>query len=171
MVGFGKIPQNLYKKIKPIFGNIIVYDPYLKEDIIRRYSLDQVSFLNLVRTSDIISIHCPFAEETYHLFSESQFQLMKHTSYIVNTARGSIIDITSLYQALKSRQIAGAALDVVEEEPPGMEYELAKLDNVIITPHIAYYSESSLKDVKYKTALNVARVLKGEKPKNVVNII
>jgi D-3-phosphoglycerate dehydrogenase len=168
-VGLGKIPQNLYEKVKPIFNNIIVYDPYIKEDVIKKYNFNQVSFINLLKTSDIISIHCPFVDETYHLFSDSQFQLMKHTSYIVNTARGPIIDTSSLYQAIINRQIAGAALDVWEEESIGMVYDLAKLDNVIITPHVAYYSESSQKDVKYKAALNVIRILSGEKPKHVVN--
>ena len=81
----------------------------------------------------------------------------------------SIIKTKDLYFAIKNNQIAGAALDVLEEEPPGMEYELVKLDNVVITPHAAFYSESSLKDLKYRTALNVLKVLNGEKPVNVVN--
>ena len=94
---------------------------------------------------------------------------MKPTAYIVNTSRGSIIDTTALYYALKNGQIAGAALDVLEQEPPGIEYEIANLDNFIITPHAAFYSESSLDDLKYKAALNLAKVLKGEAPQNVIN--
>ena len=169
LIGFGKIPQNLYPKVKALFGKIIVYDPYLKEDIIKKYNLTQSSFLNLIRTSDIISLHCPLTEDTFHLISEKQFQLMKPNAYIVNTSRGSLIDTTSLYQALKAGHIAGASLDVLEEEPPGIEYELVNFDNVIITPHAAFYSESALEDLKYKVALNVAKALKGEEQVNVIN--
>ena len=166
LVGFGKIPQNLYPKVLNLFGKILVYDPYLKKD---KYNLTSVSFHELVRTCDYISIHCPLIEETYHMFSESQFQIMKPNIYLINTSRGPIVDTKALYFALKNGHLAGAALDVLEEEPPGMEYELVKLDNVIITPHAAFYSESSLENLKYKTALNVAKVLRGEKPINVLN--
>lgn len=169
MIGFGKIPQNLYPKVKPLFKEILIFDPYINDEIINKYSLCMASFYEILRNSDYISIHCPLNNETYHMFDEREFQLMKPTSYIVNTSRGSIINSKSLYHALVYGHIAGAGLDVLEEEPPGLDNELLKLDNVIITPHAAFYSESSIEDLKYKTALNVLKVLKGEKPVNVVN--
>ena len=169
LVGFGKIPQNLYIKAKPLFGKIIAYDPYLSQETINKFNLSIVTFYQLIRTSDYISIHCPLVEETKHLFRESQFQLMKPTSYIINTSRGSIINTTALYNALINKQIAGAALDVLEQEPPGMNNALLKLDNTIITPHASFYSESSIIELKRKAALAVLKVLKGENPINVVN--
>lgn len=169
LVGFGKIPQNLYPKALNLFSKILVYDPYLKKDTRDKYNLTSVSFHEMVRTCDYISIHCPLIEETYHMFSESQFQLMKPNTYLINTSRGPIVDTKALYLALRNGHLAGAALDVLEEEPPGMECELIMLDSVIITPHAAFYSESSLRDLKYKTALNVVKVLGGEKPINVLN--
>jgi D-3-phosphoglycerate dehydrogenase len=169
IVGFGKIPQNLYPKVKTLFGNILIYDPYIPKNIVEKYSLNTTTFYNLLRNSDYISIHCPLVEETHHLFSIEEFQLMKPTSHIINTSRGPIINTKDLYQALNVGHISGAALDVLEEEPPGIDNAILKLGNTIITPHAAYYSESAIVDLKEKTALNVVRVLKGEEPVNLVN--
>jgi D-3-phosphoglycerate dehydrogenase / 2-oxoglutarate reductase len=169
LIGFGKIPQNLYSKAAPLFKEILVFDPYLKPENILKYDLKLASFYEVLRYSDYISIHCPSNESTFHMFDIREFQLMKPTSYIVNTSRGAIINTAALYQALTSGLIAGAGLDVLEKEPPGMDFELLKLENVLITPHSAFYSETSIKDLKYKTALNVLKVLKGEEAINVLN--
>jgi D-3-phosphoglycerate dehydrogenase len=169
LIGFGQIPQNLYHKVKYLFKEIFIFDPYIGESELKDYEVNQVTFFDIIRKSDYISIHCPYTEESHHLFDERQFQLMKHTAYIINTSRGKIINSEALHSALQNRQIAGAALDVLEKEPPDSEFNLAKLDNVIITPHISFYSESSLKSLKYQTALNVVKILSGEKLKNVVN--
>ena len=94
---------------------------------------------------------------------------MKPNCYIINTSRGPIINTAALYHAIINNHISGAGLDVLEKEPPGIDYELIKLDNVIITPHAGYYSESSLIDLRKKSALNVLKVLKEGRPENVVN--
>ncbi|MGM0365610.1 MAG: C-terminal binding protein [Actinomycetota bacterium] len=169
IIGFGKIPQNLYPKIESLFGRILVYDPYLSQDIKESYHLEMASFYGILHNCDFISIYCPLNDSTYHMFGLREFQLMKPTSYIINTSRGAIINIAELYQALRSSHIAGAGLDVLEQEPPGMDNELIKLDSVIITPHAAFYSESSIEDLKYKTAQNIVKVLKDKSPQNVVN--
>lgn len=169
LIGFGKIPQNLYYKVKNIFKDILVYDPYIPREVIEKFNLHLASFYEVLRYCDFISIHCPLNENTKHMFSLREFQLMKSTAYIVNTSRGAIINTQDLYQALNTGLIAGAGLDVLEKEPPGIDFELLKFDNVIITPHAAFYSESALEDLKYKTALNVLKVLKGERPINIVN--
>lgn len=169
IIGFGKIPQNLYPKIKPMFGKILIYDPYLDPKLEDKFGLETASFYEILRNSDFISIYCPLNDSTYHMFGLREFQLMKPTSYIINTSRGAIINTIELYQALISGHIAGAGLDVLEKEPPGMDNELIKLNNVIVTPHAAFYSQSSIEDLKYKTALNVVRVLKDNNPQNVVN--
>ncbi len=169
LIGFGKIPQNLYPKVAPLFGKVLVYDPYIDEDVRERYQLEMASFYQILHNSDFISIYCPLNESTHHMFGLREFQLMKPTSFMVNTSRGAIINTAELYQALKSGHIAGAGLDVLEQEPPGMDNELVKLDNVMVTPHAAFYSESSIQALKYKTAQNIVKVLKDSSPQNVVN--
>jgi len=169
IIGFGKIPQSLYSKVLPLFKNILVYDPYVKEEFIKEKNINISSFYKILRNSDFISINCPLNDDTYHMFDEREFQTMRLNSFIVNTSRGGIINTEALYKALVNGQIAGAALDVLEKEPPGMDLELLKLDNVIITPHAGWYSETSIEELKYKTALNVLKVLKGEEPINVIN--
>ena len=170
LIGFGKIPQNLFIKAKNFFKEIVVYDPYVPKEIVTKFNLRIATFYEVLRSSDFISIHCPLNDTTKYMFSLREFQLMKKTAYIINTSRGGIINTKDLYQALNSGLIAGAGLDVLEKEPPGIGFELTKFDNVIITPHAGFYSESALEDLKYKTAFNVLQVLKGEKPINVVNL-
>ncbi len=171
LVGFGKIPQNLYPKVKILFNSVIVYDPYLKDDIINRFNLNIVNFYDLLKNSDFISIHCPLVEETKHLFDFQEFNLMKKTAYIINTSRGAIINTPALFKALKKKNIAGAGLDVLEQEPPEIDDRILKLENAIITAHASYYSESSLINLKRITARNVVEILKNENCENIVNKI
>ena len=128
-----------------------------------------VTFYSLLKNSDIITIHCPLTDKTRYLFDANQFYLMKKTAYIINTSRGPLINTASLYLALKNNLISGVALDVLEQEPPGIDNELLKLNNTIITPHAAFYSEAALSKLKKLTALNIVNVLKGEEPINVIN--
>ncbi len=169
IIGFGKIPQNLYSKVCNLFKEILVYDPYVDHKIIKKYDLDMVNFNKILELSDFLSIHCPLNKETYHMFGQGEFNHMKSKAYIINTSRGPIIDSEALYQALVNNSIAGAGLDTVEGEPLDKDDRLLKLDNVIVTPHIAFYSKSSLAKLQYTTALNVLKVLEGKKPINVVN--
>jgi len=169
LIGFGKIPRNLFEKVKNIFKEIKVYDPYLVPEDIKGLGIKNASFYEILRSCDFISIHCPLNESTKHMFSLREFQLIKPTAFIINTSRGGVINTAGLYQAINSGLIAGAGLDVLEKEPPGMDFELVKLDNVIITPHAGFYSERALEELKYRTALNVFKVLNGEEPVNVVN--
>lgn len=171
LVGFGKIPQNLYPKVKTLFKSVIVFDPYIKEETVNRFNLELVTFYSLLRNSDFISVHCPLTEETRYMFDMNKFYLMKKSAYIINTSRGPIINTSDLYQAIKNRIIAGAGLDVLEQEPPGIDNEILKLENTIITPHASYYSESSLINLKRLTARNAVKVLKNETPLSMVNKI
>ncbi|MDD3776383.1 MAG: C-terminal binding protein [Actinomycetota bacterium] len=169
IIGFGKIPQNLYPKVKALFGKVLIYDPYVSQEIKDQFGLEMASFYEIIHNSDFLSIYCPLNDSTFHMFDQREFQMMKPTSFIVNTSRGGIINTEALYLALIHGHIAGAGLDVLEQEPPGIDNELVKLDNVIVTPHAAFYSESSIEDLKYKTALNIVKVLKDDNPQNVVN--
>ena len=129
---------------------------------------ERVEFDELVRISDYISIHTPLVAATHHLFNADVFRRMKPTAYLINTARGPIVDEAALARALDEKQLAGAALDVMEQEPPANS-PLFGRDNVILTPHTSFYSEESLVDLQTKAAEEVLRVLTGRPARNPVN--
>lgn len=152
------------------FGlNIITYDPYIDPEIPGRLNVKLVSFEELLAESDYISIHCPLTKDTRYLFGEKQFKAMKPGALLINTARGPIVNEAELVKALEDGQIAAAALDVVENEPIDSNSPLLKMDNVIVTPHIAWYSEDAITVLQCSVAEEVVRVLKGGLPKNLVN--
>ncbi len=168
LVAFGQIPQLVAPKAKSFGMRVVTYDPFVPDEVLSRAAVERVEFDELVRISDFISIHTPLMPATHHLFNADIFSRMKRTAYLINTARGPIIDETALAQALDMKQIAGAALDVMEKEPPGSS-PLFGRDNVIVTPHTSFYSEESLVDLQTKASEEVVRVLTGQAPKNPVN--
>ena len=168
LVAFGQIPQLVAPKAQAFGMQVITYDPYVSDEVLKRANVRRVELDELIRTSDYISLHCPLTPETKHLFSAEAFQKMKRSAYLVNTARGPVIDEAALAQALDQKLIAGAALDVMEKEPPGTS-PLFGRDNIIVTPHTSFYSEESLVDLQTKAAEEVARVLTGQAPRNPVN--
>jgi D-3-phosphoglycerate dehydrogenase len=123
----------------------------------------------LLKESDIITVHAPLTKETKGMFGSEQFKIMKSSAYLINTARGGLIKDNDLAQALKEEEIAGAGLDLLEDENVNSHHPLINLENVIITPHAAFYSEQALKDLQYKAVQEVIRVLTGERPKSCVN--
>jgi len=166
LFGLGRIARAVAQKASGFGFKIIAYDPYVsKVDSAIRL----VEFSQLLSDSDFISIHSPLTNETRHSFKENELKKMKKTAYLINTARGPIINEEALYKALKKRWIAGAALDVMEKEPPDWENLLPKLDNLIITPHISFYSEESYVELKTKVAEAVCSALKGKLPRAFVN--
>lgn len=168
LVGFGGIPRMVAPKAQAFGMRIVAYDPYLSEDAFLAAGVARVEFDELLKTSDYISIHSPLTAATHHLFDAGAFSRMKPTAYLINTARGAIVDEAALGQALDRKQIAGAALDVMEKEPPEAS-SLFGRDNMIITPHISFYSEESLVELQTKAAEEVVRVLSGQTPRNPVN--
>src|SRR5713101_7507442 len=168
LVAFGQIPQLVAPKAQAFGMQVITYDPYVSDEVLKRANVRRVELEELIRTSDYISLHCPLTPETKHLFSTDAFQKMKRSAYLVNTARGPVIDEAALAQALDQKLIAGAALDVMEKEPPGTS-PLFGRDDIILTPHTSFYSEESLVDLQTKAAEEVVRVLTGQAPKNPVN--
>ncbi len=169
LVGLGRIPSLVAKKMSGFGMNILAYDPYAKEDYARSQGVTLVDFDTLIERSDFVSVHCPQTEETTHLFNKEVFTRMKKTAFLINTARGPIVDQTALIEALKSGEIAGAGLDVFEQEPIEKDSELLKMDNVIATPHCAWYSEQAITTLQRKIAEEVINVLKGNKPFNCTN--
>ena len=168
LVAFGQIPQLVAPKAKAFGMRVVTYDPYIPDDVLKRAGVERVEFDELVSISDYISIHTPLMPATHHLFNADVFSRMKPGAHIINTARGPIIDEAALAQALDQKKIAGAALDVMEKEPPGSS-PLFGRDNIIVTPHTSFYSEESLVDLQTKAAEEVVRVLTGQAPKNPVN--
>jgi D-3-phosphoglycerate dehydrogenase len=171
IIGFGRIGRTVAEKAKGLGMKIMIYDPYVSPDVIRDFSTVYLftDFETLVKNSDVISVHCPLTKDTYHLINEEILKLMKKDAYIINVARGAIIDEKALYKALKEGWIAGAALDVYEMEPPPPDNPIFELDNVILTPHIAWYTEESMARLANSVADEAIRILKGEIPVNVVN--
>ncbi len=171
LVGLGRIPSLVAKKISGFGMRILAFDPYMTPEAARERSAELVDFETLCRESDFISIHCPLTDSTTHLFDEKAFALMKKTAFLINTARGPVIEEQALIQALKSGKIAGAGLDVFENEPISQESELLRMDNVIATPHCAWYSEEAISTLQRKVAEEVVNVLGGNPPFNRTNKI
>ena len=169
LAGYGKIGRLVMSKAQAFGMNVIVYDPYVPAEAVAERGGRKVDFDTLLRESDYISIHAPLTPETHHLFNEAAFRKMKPTAVIVNTSRGPLIDTAALARALREGIIAFAGLDVLPSEPPAQDDPLLDLPNVILTPHVAFYSEESLVELQTKATQEVARVLTGRMPLNVVN--
>ena len=136
---------------------------------IQQHGAQKVSFSELLATSDFITIHAPLTAETQCMFSDAEFRAMKPTAFLINTARGGIVDTAALTTALQNGTIAGAGLDVLETEPPDQNEALLTLDNVVVTPHAAFVSEDAILELEVTAATCVAQVLTGQLPESVVN--
>jgi len=170
LYGFGRIPRDVTRMLSGFSLNIIAHDPYVPEEVFKQAGVTPVSFDQLIEESDYISLHAPLTETNQEIFNADVFKRMKPSATFVNTARGGLVDAQALYDALKNNEICMAALDVFTVEPPvGIELEITKLPNALVTPHVAYYSEDALTDLLVKGAQEAARILKGEMPKNLVN--
>ena len=170
LVGFGRIPQLMTPKAQAFGLRVIAYDPHVPQEVFTAAGVTSVDFPDLIRTSDFVSIHAPLMPETRGLFAAAVFRQMKPTAYLINTARGPIVDEQALAEALDAGHLAGAALDVMGQEPPAGSPLVGRRD-VIITPHTAFYSEESLIELQTKAAQEVVRVLSGEAPLNPVNVV
>lgn len=136
LIGFGAIGKLITPLLKAFGSKIIVYDPYVNSEAIREFGLEPVGFDELLTSSDIVSLHARVTPETRGMMGKREFSLMKRGAYFVNTARGPLVDYAALYEALRTRYLAGAALDCFEEEPIPEGNPLLELENVTITPHI-----------------------------------
>ncbi len=170
VIGFGRISKMYIDKLKPLCDEIWVYSKFTHNEAIEEYGVKAKEFDEVVSCADYISIHAPLTEETRYLFNRDVFKKMKSSSYIINVARGALINEEDLIWALNEKEIAGAALDVLEQEPPCEENPLLKMDNVIVTPHAAWYSTVSQKRLQTAVAEDVVRVLSGRLPENLVNM-
>ncbi len=168
IVGFGRIGQAVYRRSRGFEMRVLAYDPPLKDLIAKTDGVEYAEMDRLLEESDFVTIHTILDDSTRHLFNAETFEKMKATAYLVNTARGPIIDEKALVEALRERKIAGAGLDVFEGEPE-MAHGLAELDNVVVVPHIASASRDTRNRMATMCAENAVAHLKREKAPNCIN--
>lgn len=170
IIGFGKIGSLVAKKCRYAFNmEILVYDPYVKEERVNEVEGRLVDLKILLKESDFVSIHTPLTNETKHLIGEKELKLMKPTSFIINIARGPIWDEKALAKALSEGWIRGAGTDVFEEEPPREDNPLLKIDNILLTPHMAALTKECVIRMATGAAKNVIDILSGKIPSSIVN--
>jgi D-3-phosphoglycerate dehydrogenase len=169
IIGFGRIGQAVAARAKPFGVTINAADPYVDPEIVRGAGAEPVSLAELLARADIVTIHTPLTPETRGLIDATALARMKPSAVLINTARGPIIDLSALAQALQDGIIAGAALDVVDPEPLVAGSPFYGMPNVILTPHSAYYSERSVDVVRRETLLEALQVLRGKRPRTVAN--
>ncbi|MHA1410721.1 MAG: C-terminal binding protein [Candidatus Odinarchaeia archaeon] len=171
LISFGKIGRRVSSIMQAFGFRVIAYDPYLPMEVFLEEKVKRASTLQeLLENADIVSIHCPLTSETINLIDEEQFRIMKPGAILINASRGGIVNEKALYEALIKGRIAGAGLDVMVNEPPDSGNPLFNLDNIVITPHVAFYSEEAMEEVRVKAANEVVRVLIENKlPVNLLN--
>ena len=179
IVGLGRIGTALALRAKAIGLEVAFHDPYLPDGSDKALGVRRVDNLDdLLRQSHLLSLHCPGNEETAGLINARAIDLLPDGAYLVNTARGSVVDAPAVIEALAKGKLAGAALDVLPQEPPPKEDPVLKAwlnpehpahDRLLLNPHGAWYSEEGMADARTKACINVRRVLFGEAPRNVVN--
>ncbi|MBM4449025.1 MAG: dehydrogenase [Chloroflexi bacterium] len=168
-LGVGNIGHEMFKLAKPFGMRHIAYDPYLKQKDVDEVGVKLVDMDTVLSESDFLNISCPLNEKTRHLVGEKELKKMKPTAFLINTARGPIIDEAVLLRALRERWIQGAALDVFEQEPTPPDNPLFKLDNVIVTAHAMAFTDEFLNAVWEIIAKQITQLMHGEKPDGIVN--
>jgi glyoxylate reductase len=170
IVGAGRIGAAVARRAKGFNMKILYYDVVpMPPEVEKEVGARRVDLETLLKESDFVSIHVPLTKETYHMINEERLRLMKKTAYIINNARGSIIDEKALYKALKEGWIAGAALDVFEQEPTPVDNPLLKLENVVVAPHIGSASFETRSRMAEMVAENLVAFFQGKVPPNLVN--
>lgn len=175
IVGLGRIGQATVLRAAPLFGGVVACDPYISETVFAKFRVEQADLRTLLQVSDVVSLHVPLIRnvpgyaDTYHLIGEPELKAMKESAYLINTARGAVVDTDALIKALQEKWIAGAGIDVLELEPPASDSPLLKLDNIILTPHSAYRSEESMARCRTIVAEEIVRVLQGGEPRSLLN--
>jgi len=169
IIGCGNIGRMTAEKARCFNLKLLGYDPYVDKSLTDKCGIKMVSMPELLKESDYVSVHTFLNKETYHLIGEKEFKQMKPSAYFINTSRGAVVDEPALIKALQENEIAGAGLDVFEQEPIDPNNPLLKMDNVIVLPHSASYSEVAFRRLRRSVGQEAARVVSGHWPKNVVN--
>jgi D-3-phosphoglycerate dehydrogenase len=168
IVGMGNIGTRVALRARAFEMPLLVSDPYIPASHVTALGGRLVALDELVAESDFVTLHCPHNRETRHMLGERQFSLMKSSACLVNLARGGVVDEEAMYKVLRDRRIAGAAIDVMETEPPRKDHPLLRLDNVLMTPHIGGSTREATRRGEWGAAEEVVRVLEGKAPRNPV---
>ena len=169
IIGFGRIGQIVAEKSKAFGLNVLASDPVVSPEVVSKFGATLVPMDELLRESDFVTLHAPLIPDTFNLIGPNELSLMKKDSFLINAARGPLIDEDALYKALTGGDIGGAGLDVMVDNVPPTDHPLLTLENIIVTPHIAFFSQESTLELEQRAAKEVVRVYKGEMPDNLVN--
>src|SRR3954452_24248180 len=168
-LGIGNIGAELFRLAKPFDMKFIAHDPFADKKVAEELGIELVSLEDVFRRADILSVSCPLTPETHHLVNAERLALMKPTAYFINTARGPIVDQKALTRVLEEKKIAGAGLDVLEQEPPDPDDPILKLDNVILAPHALCWTDQCFAGNGAADVKAVLDVQHGREPRVVVN--
>ncbi len=169
IVGFGRIGRAVAAHAESLGMNRLTYDPYVSRSSAMDVGAILVDYATLLRQSDFLTFHTPLSTETRHLLGQREIAQMKPSAVLINTSRGAVIDTAALAKGLQEGRLAGAGLDVFEQEPLKANHPLRTAPNTILTPHVAWYSEEATQTLKRRVAEEVARVAQGEWPRSLVN--
>jgi D-3-phosphoglycerate dehydrogenase len=169
LIGFGRIARKLVPKARGFDIRVLAFDPYVPASVFDEYGVEAVDLDYLIENSDFVSVHAAFTSDARHMLGAEQFHKMKSTAYVINCARGDFIDEAALCDAVTRGEIAGAALDVIQEESMPLSHPLLKSDKIIITPHTAYYSEESLGRLRTRPFEEISRMVNGQWPQWLLN--
>lgn len=169
LVGYGNIARTVARKAHGLGLRVLAYTPRLAPDALAPWGEATNDLSHLLANADYVSLHVPLTPSTHGLIDDQALRSMKPSAYLINTARGAVVDEDALLDALSAGRIAGAALDVLAHEPPRPDHPLLTLDNVIVTPHAAFYSATAIADLQRKAARHTAQALQGRIPDNLVN--
>ncbi len=177
ILGCGRIGGAVARRAEAMRMRVLVHDPYLRPGMEKVLNVARVDLPTLLSESDAITIHTPLTEETRHIINAAALARMQPHALLINTARGAVVDTEAVADALRQRKIGGAAIDVLEKEPPDRSMPIIKLwqdrdadVNLILTPHVAYYSTAATEEIRRKGIEEILRVLRGERPLNCVNL-
>lgn len=169
IIGAGRIGYAVAKRAKGFDMRVLFYDVIPRPEMEKDFGAKKVDLDTLLKESDFVSVHVPLMKETHHLVNAQKLSLMKKTAYLINNSRGPVVDEKALYEALRKGQIAGAGLDVFEQEPTPVDNPLLKLDNVVVAPHISSASLETRAKMSEMVAENLAAFFEGKRPPNLVN--
>ena len=169
IIGVGRIGSRVHRKLRSFGFKIIGNDPYLSDQRRAELGMEFVDLETLLKTADFVTLHTPLTDETRHMINATTLSLMKPTAYLINTSRGPMVDAEALAAALRARRIAGAAIDVYDQEPPPPDHPLFGLDNVILTPHIGWASEEAGWEIRQSIMNDILAAAAGRPARCVVN--
>ncbi|HPA59249.1 MAG TPA: C-terminal binding protein [Synergistales bacterium] len=170
LLGCGAIGQRVAERAAAFGMEVVGFDPFVPDEVMAQAGIRRICDLDSFFASvDAFSLHVPLTEETHHIINRKNLEKMKDSAFVVNTSRGPLVNEKELFDALKEGVIAGAALDVLEKEPPEGIHPLAELPNVIITPHAAFFSDGAVPELRLKAAREIVRTLTEGQPKFWVN--